>query len=106
MPGTGSGTSPRNRRPPRLDCGDLKAATFWERRRLAPQRRAALRELHATGIAAYRAREWAAAGRAFDAALQLYPDDGPAAVYRQRCKVLKAKPPPEDWDGVWNLTEK
>jgi adenylate cyclase len=67
---------------------------------------AALRELHAAGIAAYRSRNWAAAGRAFDAALELYPDDGPAAVYKQRCKLLRAKPPPDDWDGVWNLTEK
>jgi len=67
---------------------------------------AALRERHAAGIEAYRARDWVAAGRAFDAALELYPDDGPAAVYRQRCKLLRAKPPPDDWDGVWNLTEK
>ena len=67
---------------------------------------AALRELHAAGIEAYRSRDWAAAGRAFDAALELYPDDGPAAVYKQRCKLLRAKPPPDDWDGVWNLTEK
>jgi hypothetical protein len=36
----------------------------------------------------------------------LRPDDGPAAVYRERCELLAAKPPPDDWDGVWNLTEK
>jgi adenylate cyclase len=66
----------------------------------------ALLELHAAGIAAYRARDWAAAGRAFEAALELYPDDGPAAVYLRRCKLLKKTPPAKDWDGVWNLTEK
>jgi adenylate cyclase len=63
-------------------------------------------EAHAAGIAAYRAREWATAGKAFDAALGLYPDDGPAEVYRRRCKLLAKSPPPDDWDGVWNLTEK
>jgi adenylate cyclase len=67
---------------------------------------AALLELHAAGIAAYRARDWAAAARAFDGALELYPEDGPAAVYRERCTLLKKRPPPADWDGVWNLTEK
>lgn len=66
----------------------------------------ALLELHADGIRAYRARDWKAAGKAFDAALELYPNDGPAAVYRQRCKLLAKTPPADDWDGVWNLTEK
>lgn len=58
------------------------------------------------GIEAYRARDWAAAERAFEGALDLYPTDGPALVYRDRCRVLSQTPPPADWDGVWNLTEK
>jgi adenylate cyclase len=62
--------------------------------------------LHGRGVEAYRARDWAAAAKAFDAALGLYPDDGPAKVYAQRCKLLKRTPPAGDWDGVWNLTEK
>ena len=66
----------------------------------------ALLELHAAGIAAYRARDWKAAARAFGGALELYPTDGPAGVYRQRLKVLAKTPPAADWDGVWNLTEK
>ena len=67
---------------------------------------AALLALHAQGIEAYRARDWAAAERAFEGALDLYPTDGPALVYRDRCRVLSQTPPPADWDGVWNLTEK
>ena len=67
---------------------------------------ARLLELHAAGIVAYRARDWTAAGRAFDAAFELYPADGPTAVYRRRCQQLLATPPADDWDGVWNLTEK
>jgi adenylate cyclase len=65
-----------------------------------------LLELHTAGIQAYRARNWTSARRAFDAALELYPTDGPAAVYRHRCELLGATPPAEAWDGVWNLTEK
>ena len=66
----------------------------------------ALLELHATGIEAYRARQWKKAERAFEGALELYPTDGPAAVYRTRCQLLAKTAPPADWDGVWNLTEK
>ncbi len=67
---------------------------------------AGLLELHAAGITAYRARDWAAAGHAFRGALELYPDDGPAGVYAERCALLARTPPAPDWDGVWTLTEK
>jgi adenylate cyclase len=65
-----------------------------------------LLELHGVGVRAYRARDWKAAGKAFAEALRLYPEDGPAQVYVERCRVLARTPPAEDWDGVWNLTEK
>jgi adenylate cyclase len=61
---------------------------------------------HGDGIAAYRARDWTTAAKAFDAALGLYPEDGPARVYCDRIKLLARNPLPDDWDGVWNLTEK
>jgi adenylate cyclase len=66
----------------------------------------ALLELFAQGLTAYRARDWTAASRAFEGALELYPDDKPSQVYRQRVELLAAAPPDADWDGVWNLTEK
>jgi adenylate cyclase len=66
----------------------------------------ALLELHAAGVAAYRGRDWARATEAFEAALRLYPEDGPSKVYLDRCARLAGDPPPSDWDGVWNLTEK
>lgn len=67
---------------------------------------AGLLELHTAGLSAYRARDWDAARRAFEGALELYPEDGPAQVYLDRCRRLAEAPPPADWDGVWNLTEK
>jgi adenylate cyclase len=67
---------------------------------------AGLLELHAAGVAAYRARDWRKARHAFESALELYPADGPATVYRQRCDLLAGTPPDDAWDGVWNLTEK
>jgi adenylate cyclase len=38
--------------------------------------------------------------------LNLDQDGGPSAIYLERCKKFKAKPPEDDWDGVHNLTEK
>jgi adenylate cyclase len=67
---------------------------------------ASLLMLHAEGLNAYRARDWDTAERAFLAALELYPDDGPASMNVGRCRLLRDAPPPRDWDGVWNLTEK
>jgi hypothetical protein len=67
---------------------------------------ASLLMLHAEGLNAYRARDWDTAERAFLAALELYPDDGPSSKYVGRCRLLQDAPPPGDWDGVWNLTEK
>ena len=67
---------------------------------------ASLLMLHAEGLNAYRTRDWDTAERAFLAALDLYPDDGPSSIYVDRCRLLRDAPPPRDWDGVWNLTEK
>ena len=67
---------------------------------------ASLLMLHAEGLNAYRASDWDTAERAFLAALELYPDDGPSSIYVDRCRLLRDMPPPGDWDGVWNLTEK
>jgi adenylate cyclase len=42
--------------------------------------------------------------RAFDdahAILTRHPDDAPSCALAERCTILKATPPPEDWDGVW-----
>jgi adenylate cyclase len=67
---------------------------------------AALLKVFGDGLTAYRARDFAAAERAFAAALELDPTDRPSAIYLERCRLLAETPPPEDWDGVWTLTEK
>ncbi|MDZ4369963.1 MAG: adenylate/guanylate cyclase domain-containing protein [Phenylobacterium sp.] len=58
------------------------------------------------GLTAYRSRDFAAAERAFAAALELDPADRPSEIYLERCRLLADAPPPADWDGVWTLTEK
>ena len=58
------------------------------------------------GIAKYRAARWDAAINAFGEALRLNPQDKLSEIYIERCKTLKANPPPGEWDGVWVMEEK
>lgn len=66
----------------------------------------ALREHYADGLAAYRARRWDDARRAFTSALASVPDDGPSLTFVQRLDHFAATPPSDDWDGVWRLEQK
>jgi adenylate cyclase len=58
------------------------------------------------GLERYRGRDWRAAASAFEAALGLIPDDQPSAIYLERCRTYTNRPPPEDWDGVFTMTQK
>jgi adenylate cyclase len=66
----------------------------------------AMLDAYGRGLAAYRARDWAGAVAAFDAALRAEPADGVSRMYLERCGIYAASPPPADWDGVWVLKEK
>jgi class 3 adenylate cyclase len=52
------------------------------------------------------ARNWKDAGEAFNHVLKLFPNDGPSLLYADRCAQYSERPPKDDWDGVFNLTEK
>ena len=56
--------------------------------------------------AAYTERNWREALRGFEAFLTRWPDDGPAEVFRARCKEHLAEEPPADWDGVYEMKHK
>jgi class 3 adenylate cyclase len=61
---------------------------------------------YAEGLAAYRARRWDDARRAFQAALEAVPGDGPSKAMAQRVENFQANPPAADWDGAWRLDQK
>ncbi|MEH2525313.1 class 3 adenylate cyclase [Bradyrhizobium sp. AZCC 2176] len=61
---------------------------------------------YAEGLAAYRARRWDDARRAFEVALEAVPGDGPSKTMAQRIKDFQANPPAADWDGAWRLDQK
>jgi len=54
------------------------------------------------GLQLYRERKWTTAIGIF----KDLPDDSVARIYVERCEQYQVSPPPEDWDGVWELTRK
>jgi len=70
------------------------------------EKQLALRERYAEGLAAYRARRWDDARRAFQAALEAVPGDAPSLALLQRVENFQVSPPASDWDGSWRLDQK
>lgn len=68
--------------------------------------RAKVRSEYESGLAAYKAGRFEEAIAAFERALHLVAADGPSLTYIARCKQYLQNPPPADWDGVYELTEK
>jgi len=65
-----------------------------------------LQRVYSEGLAAYRARNWDEARRAFSAALEAVPSDGPCKAFIKRIDDFQANPPAADWDGAWVLDQK
>ena len=58
------------------------------------------------GIASYRQRKFEDAAKSFKAVCEMNPGDKPAQMYLNMCQDYALIPPPDDWDGVFNLTSK
>lgn len=56
--------------------------------------------------ALYLARDFEAARAAFKLCTSIEPGDGPSQTFLARCDQYIASPPPDDWDGVFVLTQK
>ena len=65
-----------------------------------------LGELFTSVFAAYCGRAWDEALAGLDRIAAEYPGDGPARVYRDRCLALRAEPPGEGWDGIFEAKSK
>jgi class 3 adenylate cyclase len=55
------------------------------------------------GLAAFRAKRWDEAEKAFRAAIEVLGEDKASSVLLQRVLVFRHHPPPGDWDGVFRL---
>jgi adenylate cyclase len=60
----------------------------------------------AEAMRSFESREWQTALDRFKSLSEKRPADGPSRLYIGRCEAYLQEPPPEDWDGVFNLTSK
>lgn len=67
---------------------------------------ALLRQHYAEGLATYRQQRWDDATRAFAAALDAVPGDGPSLAMQARVAAFQQNPPVANWDGAWHLEQK
>ncbi|MDR0330450.1 MAG: adenylate/guanylate cyclase domain-containing protein [Chitinispirillales bacterium] len=51
-------------------------------------------------------RNWKDALDMFNKGLELFPDDKPSLLFRDRCQTFIQSPPAGDWDGVFKFEEK
>jgi adenylate cyclase len=89
--------------------GQTQLQTVYEimgRKDALASRDTLLREKYAEGLVAYRARRWDDARKAFNAALEAVPDDGPSLALIARIESFAQHPPAPDWDGSWHLEHK
>jgi adenylate cyclase len=63
-------------------------------------------EAYAAALALFRGRRWEEAIEAFRRALALRPGDRPSGTYIARAEAFLREPPPEDWEGVFELSSK
>ena len=88
--------------------GKLRPVTIYEllgRRDVAPETVAMASEFE-RARAVYKRRDWSEAHRLFEKFLERWPEDGPAAVFRARCREFLAEEPPANWDGVYVMKTK
>ncbi len=65
-----------------------------------------LLEIYNLGLLYYRNREFKKAIDEFQFALKINPDDGPSQLYLLRSQAYLKKPPPKNWNGVFELKTK
>jgi len=54
----------------------------------------------------YRNHEWKHSAQLFEHHLQLFPEDQVGRIYLKRCQGFVEAPPPDDWDGVYQMETK
>jgi adenylate cyclase len=63
-------------------------------------------DIYSHGLELFQSRNWVPALKQFRRILRYFPSDGPSRVYIQRCLDFIEKPPPENWDGVFEFAVK
>lgn len=66
----------------------------------------AARQRFQDGLRLYKERRWDDAIAEFQQVLQMSPSDAPSQLYITRCQQYRITPPPENWDGVFEMKTK
>ncbi len=77
-----------------------------EEKELIDSRTLEMVDLFHQGIDYFEQQRWKEGIDCFNAVLETTPGDGPATTFLERCEKFRKDPPPEGWDGVFNLTSK
>ncbi len=77
-----------------------------ERKNQTESRMADLAEQFASALARYKDGDYQQALAGFRRCAETFPDDGATRTYIARCEQYIERPPPEDWDRVFNLLAK
>ena len=72
---------------------------------LSPEK-ISLQAAYGEGVELFYKKEFEKAAKSFTKALETVPDDAPSQLYLRIAKDYEVMPPPENWDGVFNLTAK
>ena len=70
-----------------------------------------LQQAFQEGLDLYHNQDWIKAKKRFEESFELEEDfparpTSPSAVFIDRCKFFKTKPPGKDWDRIWTMTAK
>ena len=57
-------------------------------------------------LTVFNQKDWKQAFQLFQALCKERPEDGPSAAYLRKCETFLQKPPADNWDGVFSLTQK
>ena len=63
-------------------------------------------EIFHQGLDFFEQKDWVKAREHFQAVKKVIPADGPSEIFIKRSDQYREKPPADNWDGVFNLSEK
>jgi PAS domain S-box-containing protein len=63
-------------------------------------------EVFHDALTLFESLEWKEAESAFNTVLKQFPNDNPSKFYLKYCKHFSQNPPPDNWDGVFDIKEK
>ena len=92
-----------------LVVGKLEPVTVYEllaRKGQLDKAKSDIVELYNKGLGLYRQRDWMQACDYFMKADQLPGGDAPSREYIRRCQEYAAFPPPDGWDGTYQMKDK